>query len=119
MLAGVGCGVSAEEPAATEQVQVWKDLFDGKSSDGWRGYQQEKVPPSWEVRDGSIFCNGEDGAHLVTRKKYVDFELSGEWKISKGGNSGILLRGVARATDCIPPKSQRSRRPASGIPSAS
>ena len=52
------------------------------------------VPPSWEIRDGSIFCNGKDSAHLITRKKYGDFELTGEWKISKAGNSGILLRVV-------------------------
>ena len=70
----------------------WKPLFDGKSLAGWRGYQQEEVPPSWEVRDGSIFCNGKDSAHLITEKKYENFELTAEWKISKGGNSGILLR---------------------------
>lgn len=88
ILMGSGSGVSGEESAG------WADLFDGKSLRGWRGYQQEQIPPSWEVRDASIFCNGKDNAHLVTRKKYGDFELTGEWKISKGGNSGILLRVV-------------------------
>lgn len=72
----------------------WVDLFDGKTLQGWRGYQKEGIPESWEVRDGSIFCNGKDSTHLVTEKKYGDFELTGEWKISKGGNSGILLRVV-------------------------
>ena len=31
------------------------------------------------MRDGSIFCNGKDGAHLVARENYGDFEFAGEW----------------------------------------
>ena len=89
MLVGAGSVVGEGEEAAG-----WSDLFDGKTLEGWRGYQQEKVPPSWEVRDGSIYCNGKDSAHLITSKKYTSFELTGEWKISKAGNSGILLRVV-------------------------
>jgi|GEM_PF-233207 len=72
-------------------------LFDGKTLAGWRGYKMEGLPKSWEVRDGSIFCNGKDKTNLITEKKYTNFELTGEWKISKGGNSGILLR-VAEVT---------------------
>ena len=70
------------------------DLIENGTLAQWRGYQQKDVPASWEIRDDSIFCNGKDDAHLITRKKYDDFELTGEWKISKGGNSGILLRVV-------------------------
>lgn len=84
---------AAEETEPTEEA--WTDLSGGgESLDLWRAYQGEGVPPSWELRDGCIYCNGKDAAHLITRKKYADFELTGEWKISKAGNSGILLRVV-------------------------
>ena len=87
LVAGIG-------DARAEGGAQWVSLLEGNKLSHWRGYQQKDVPASWEVRDGSIFCNGKDGAHLITRKKYGDFELTGEWKISKGGNSGILLRVV-------------------------
>lgn len=74
----------------------WTNLFDGVTLEGWRGYQQKEAPPSWEVRDGSIYCNGKDGTNLITAKQFTNFELTGEWKISKGGNSGILLRVVEK-----------------------
>lgn len=75
----------------------WVSLSD--TLDGWRGYKKEDCPPSWEIRDDSIFCNGKDSTSLITRKPYGDFELKGEWKISKGGNSGILFRVVEVAPD--------------------
>lgn len=91
ILFGTGCAANQTEVGQTTQ---WIDLVEDDGLAHWRGYQQEQVPPSWEVRDGSIFCNGQDDAHLVTRRTYGDFELTGEWKISRGGNSGILLRVV-------------------------
>lgn len=72
----------------------WTNLIEGGTLDAWRGYQMEEVPASWEVKEGSIFCNGKDGKHLITKKQYENFELMCEWRISKGGNSGVLLRVV-------------------------
>ena len=71
------------------EEKEWTDISSLKH---WRGYQMDVVPPSWEIRDGSIFCTGKDSNHLITKKKYGNFEFTGEWKISKAGNSGILLR---------------------------
>src|SRR5439155_2609958 len=76
-----------------------KLLFDGKSLDGWRGYKQKDVPASWEVRDGAIFCNEKPGTDLLTVEKFGDFELSVDWKISDGGNSGIHLRATENTGD--------------------
>lgn len=86
-------GQDVEEAGEQEQAQ-WIDLAQGDELSHWRGYRKDDLPPSWEWRDGSIYCNGNDNTHLATRKQYGDFELTGEWKISKGGNSGILLRVV-------------------------
>lgn len=99
---------SAAEPVAeakqnelTEQQQKegWKLLFDGKSLDQWRGYKSKDLPASWEVRDGAIFCNDKAGADLLTRDTFGDFELSLEWKISAGGNSGVHLRSTETTPD--------------------
>ena len=73
-------------------------IFDGKTFNGWRGYGKDKVPGKWVVEDGCIKFNGTgggeaqaaDGGDLIFAHKFKNFELQLEWKISKGGNSGIL-----------------------------
>ena len=73
-------------------------LFDGKTMKGWRGYGRDTVPGRWVVEDGCIKFNGSgggeaqvnDGGDLIFAHKFKNFELELEWKISKGGNSGIL-----------------------------
>ena len=70
-------------------------IFDGKS---WRGYGKDKVPSRWIIEDGCLkFCGtgtGEgqtgEGGDLIFAHKFKNFELELEWKISKGGNSGIF-----------------------------
>ena len=73
-------------------------IFDGKTFNGWRGYGKDKVPGKWVIEDGCIKFNGTgggeaqeaDGGDLIFAHKFKNFELQLEWKISKGGNSGIL-----------------------------
>lgn len=73
-------------------------IFDGKTMKGWRGYGRDTVPGRWVVEDGCIKFNGSgggeaqvsDGGDLIFSHKFKNFELELEWKISKGGNSGIL-----------------------------
>ncbi len=77
--------------SAAEKADGWKLLFDGRGTGGWRGYQQKKAPAGWTVEDGALTRVAE-GADLITAKQYGDFELMLEWKISEGGNSGIMYR---------------------------
>lgn len=73
-------------------------IFDGKTFNGWRGYGKDKVPGKWTIEDGCIKFNGTgggeaqeaDGGDLIFAHKFRNFELELEWKISKGGNSGIM-----------------------------
>ena len=73
-------------------------IFDGQSLDGWRGYGKDKVPSRCIIEDGCLkFCGtgtGEgqtgEGGDLIFAHKFKNFELELEWKISKGGNSGIF-----------------------------
>ena len=73
-------------------------LFDGISMDGWRGYGRDDIPGRWIVDDGAIKFNGSgggeaqetDGGDLIFGHKFKNFELSIDWKCSKGANSGIF-----------------------------
>lgn len=75
----------------------WVLLFDGKTSTGWRGYNKEEFPVNgWEIIDGTIHCSASGrgeaggGGDIIFEKQYGNFELSLEWKIAEGGNSGIF-----------------------------
>ncbi len=67
-------------------------LFDGKTLENFRGYQSEQIGSGWSVQDGAIFFDGNRSDDLVTRKEYGNFEFEFEWKISAGGNSGVMYR---------------------------
>ena len=104
-----GTAVAEDAPPNTlskeERAAGWKLLFDGKTTKGWRGYKKDKMPPGWTVRDGALIRvkGGEGGKgagggdDVITRDKFADFELSLQWKIVDGGNSGILYRVTENA----------------------
>ena len=78
-----------------EKKQGWKLLFDGKTTAGWHTYLRDTVGSKWQVRDGAIIFDTSKprngGGDLVTNDEFGNFELLLEWKISKGGNSGIIF----------------------------
>lgn len=83
----------ASDNALTEEEQSagWVLLFDGETMEKWHGFQKEDVPTAWEVEDGAIVLTGEGGGDIVTDEEYDNFELMLDWKISEGGNSGIMF----------------------------
>ncbi|MFN8573526.1 MAG: DUF1080 domain-containing protein [Gemmatimonadaceae bacterium] len=85
-------GSSLAAQAATGE---WHALFDGKTLDGWRGYQMFRAPVGWEASNG-VLSKRFPTEDLITDGVYGDFELELEWRISKGGNSGIFYRGTER-----------------------
>lgn len=83
-----------------EKDAGWALLFDGLTSEGWRGYKKDTFPSGWQVIDGTIQCNASgkaggalEGGDILFDKEFQNFTLSLEWKISKGGNSGIFYLG--------------------------
>ena len=72
----------------------WRVLFDGKSTDAWRGFKREGFPAKgWVVEKGALKVTaGGGGGDILTREKYGDFDLRLEWKVSKGANSGIMYK---------------------------
>ena len=83
----------------------WVLLFDGETTNGWRDYNGTSLTAPWHVVDGCIQAKGAgsdlDG-YIVTEKQYENFELSWDWKLSKGGNSGMLYHVVERPMFNVP-----------------
>ena len=83
--------VAATPPAASDTS--WRVLFDGTSAAAWRGYRSASLPAGWRVEGGELRRVGE-GGDIVTRDQFGDFELELEWKVARGGNSGVMYRVV-------------------------
>ena len=75
---------------SAEKKTGWKLLFDGKTTNGWRTYKNK--PSDWKVQQGELYrpLGGSDHADLITKDQYDNFELSIDWKVEKGANSGII-----------------------------
>lgn len=75
-----------------EEAEGWMLLFDGTTFDGWRGYRSESVPSGWVVQDAALHFSGEGGrGDIITEEQFESFELRLDWKISEGGNSGVMF----------------------------
>jgi hypothetical protein len=98
-LAASACGAPA--PASSqvrhnaltdaERAAGWRLLFDGTTTAGWRGYHMSAVPAGWAAADGALTRVG-GGGDIITMDQFADFELALEWKLTPGGNSGIMYR---------------------------
>jgi hypothetical protein len=83
---------AAMQPTATDTG--WTSLFDGTTLNGWHTFGLTSVSAKWSVDSGTIHFNpatkGDDG-DLVSNDSFANFDLKIDWKIAKGGNSGILF----------------------------
>ncbi|CAZ96723.1 3-keto-disaccharide hydrolase [Zobellia galactanivorans] len=90
------------EKASTEtkpEIDEWIYLFDGTTTEGWRAYNGDDLPPQWVIKDGALTfdtekrteANRKGGKDIIyAAQEFDNFELSWEWKIPEGGNSGLL-----------------------------
>jgi hypothetical protein len=69
----------------------WKLLFNGENLDGWRGFKSAAPGKGWKITNGELTTPGHAG-DLISVEEFGDFELSLEWKVGKGSNSGIIYR---------------------------
>ncbi len=73
----------------------WKLLFDGKTSKGWMNAKTKKFPSTgWDIKNGVLMTNPatkakNGGGDIVTTRKFINFELSVDFKYTPGANSGI------------------------------
>ncbi len=90
----MGCCCGEPKPNTLTEVEKadgWKLLFDGTSTDAWIGFRKDHLPEAWQAVDGTL-TRIEKAGDIVTKESFGDFELSLDWKISEGGNSGIFFR---------------------------
>lgn len=96
-----GGSADANQLTKKEKEEGWVLLFDGKTSEGWKGNNKAHFPTNWKIVDGTLHCQGtgageagaKDGGDIITTKEFSNFRLKMEWKISPGGNSGIFYLG--------------------------
>ena len=75
----------------------WQVLFDGTSTKGWRGFNKDVLPSGWVIENGTLKSEGagqNSGGDIVYDQDFENFELVLEWKVGKGGNSGIFYHVV-------------------------
>jgi len=72
----------------------WEILFDGSSTEKWRGYKKTDFPnASWKFEDGVLKTNPQARpVDLISKDQYDNFDLRVEWKVTPGANSGIIYR---------------------------
>ncbi len=79
-----------------EEKNGWKLLWDGNTTDGWRGARLDDFPDKgWIIENGELIVlssGGEEsaaGGDIVTEDLYGNFELQVDFKLTKGANSGV------------------------------
>ncbi len=97
-----------------ELEEGWQLLWDGVTTAGWRGAKSEAFPEKgWKIEDGilSVVKSGggesQFGGDIITSKKYANFELEADFRLTEGANSGIkyfvdpdLNKGEGSAIGC-------------------
>tara|TARA_B100001057_G_scaffold391530_1_gene399760 strand:+ start:13747 stop:14454 length:708 start_codon:yes stop_codon:yes gene_type:complete len=71
----------------------WTYIFDGETFNGWQSYNDDQIGNQWSINNGELIFTNDDSEFsqdILTEKEYTSFELSLEWNVSKGGNSGIF-----------------------------
>lgn len=90
----LGAGAQENTLTAAEKAAGWKLLFDGRTTDGWRGFKAPAPDPGWTVKDGTLGPDPKTSKDIITKETFGDFELAFDWRISPKGNSGVMFRVV-------------------------
>ena len=72
----------------------WVSLFDGNSLTGWHTFGSDSIAKNWKVDSNAVFMDAsvkDGGGDLVSNDSFANFDLKLDWKIIKGGNSGVIF----------------------------
>ena len=83
--------VTQNQLSEIEKKEGWSLLFDGNSLEHFRNYRKEGVGDAWQVKEGVLILTKKGGGDLITKKQFESFELTLDYRISKGGNSGLMF----------------------------
>jgi len=90
-LASPGMRAEDKDAGLKKPPEGFTSLFNGTDLTGWK--DADKQAESWKGVDGLLHYTGKGGKNLATAKSFKNFEMWVDWKITKGGDSGIYLRG--------------------------
>ena len=94
----VGISLSFSTKQMQNEEGKWISLFDGKTLNGWHGFNKTGAIQNWAIEDNAMVCLGAaadaHGGDIVTDSAYENFELKWEWKITKEGNSGVMYHVI-------------------------
>jgi hypothetical protein len=92
--------VASDQPETKTEAE-WISLFDGKTLNGWHGFNKKGEVKNWTIEDSALVClgaaQGDTGGDIVSDKEFENFELKWDWKITKGGNSGVMYHVIEDA----------------------
>jgi hypothetical protein len=103
-IAVTACGQKSNTLSEAEIAEGWTLLFDGTSLDGWRNYNSTELT-GWKAEGGAIQADGsgsDASGYIVTKAEYENFHLSVDWRLTDGGNSGLLYHVVERPEFAVP-----------------
>jgi hypothetical protein len=87
---GLAAAATPNQLTPEEKAEGWKLLFDGHTTEGWHTFKKDSFPAhGWIIEDGWLHCLGRQGGDVVSDGLYDQFELTWEWKLEPGGNSGL------------------------------
>lgn len=89
----VACSQDQQTSSHQSTESESKVLFDGSSLKNFRGYKTEELGSGWSIDNGTLRFSGKGGGQdIITKEKYASFELTFDWKVSPGANSGVMYR---------------------------
>jgi hypothetical protein len=87
-LALLAFALTTAHPASAQSGEGWKQVFDGKSLDGFT----QTGDANWRVEDGALVADKGKSGHLVSKESYKDFHIYAEFWTDEKANSGIFVR---------------------------
>ena len=93
LLAAGGAVIAGENTISlAEDKAGWKLLFDGKSASAFRNFKKDTLSPQWKVTNGELVRSEKGAGDIITKDQFGNFELLLEFKVAKGGNSGLMFK---------------------------
>ena len=106
-MCGTLCSCQPKDNVLTkeEEKEGWILLFNGQDLSEWCNFNDTVLSNGWKAVDGCIQASGEgadDSGYIVTKRKFADFELTWDWKLTHGGNSGMIYHVVENPAFSVP-----------------
>ena len=92
LMAFTACKTTTKSGSVQTKRGEWRSMFDGQTATAWRGYKMDTMPSGWTIVDGTL-GKAKGTVDIVSREEFADFEFEMDWKLEKGGNSGLFYRG--------------------------